>query len=599
MDVEAIRKQIAGLPVRDYMGIIKLARRLKKEQDLSGRDKVKVAVIGSCSLQYFVMVLRLFLCKYCVGAEILEGEYDGIHMAVFDKQSELYKFQPEAVIVLSDYRDIRAFPPVLSAPEEVDAFVRETMGYFETLWRRLSDIKGCHIFQSNIVIPLERALGNFETNVYYSRRNIYQMLNLELLKNRSDNVTIVDLEYIASMVGKERWFDNTSYFTSKLGYALDYIGVVCDIFAQQIAVLKGRVRKCLVLDLDNTLWGGVAADEGARGIQVDPGDAVGEAYLAFQKYILDLKSRGVILAVISKNDLESAKGPFEVNQNMLLKYEDFSVFIANWESKAENMELVSRKLNIGIDSLVFFDDNPAEREIIKMYHPEVQVIDVPENVADYVLALEQAHPFEWLNLTEEDLNRSDTYKSNRQREELSMRYEDYQNYLNALEMRGKVQSLEKGGIKRFTQLINKSNQFNLRTQRYSEAQIAEMLSDEEYILLSAVLEDRFSKFGMISCVILKKEGTACFIDTWVMSCRVLKRDVEKLVFHKIIESAQHWGCTEITGEYIETRKNALVKKLFSDLNFEEVRGDGCSGRKWYICKVSDAKIMEDIAIEEM
>ena len=598
MDIDDIKRQAAEVPVRDHMQIIKLAKRLKKNLDDSGRQKVKIAVIGSCSLQYFVMVLRLFLYKYDVLPEILEGEYDGIQMAVFDKQSELYRFQPEIVIVLSDYRDIRNLPPLLSAEAEVDAFVKSSIEYYRALWSNISEIKGCHIFQSNIVLPLERELGNFEMNVCYSRQNVYHLINLGMLKHKGDHVTIVDLEYAASMVGKERWFDNTSYFTSKLAFSLDYIGVACDIFAQQISVLKGRVRKCLVLDLDNTLWGGVVADEGAQGIQVDPNNAVGEAYLSFQKYILGLKKRGVILAVISKNDFESAKEPFEVNENMLLRFEDFSVFIANWESKAENIELVSRKLNIGIDSLVFFDDNPAEREIIKMYHPEVLVVDVPPNVADYALALEQLHPFEWLNLTEEDLKRTDTYKSNHQREELSVKYKNYQDYLNALEMRGRVQALEADGVGRFTQLINKSNQFNLRTQRYSEAQITEMMSCGEYQLLSIVLEDKFSKFGVISCIILQKNGSSCFIDTWVMSCRVLKRDVEKLAFNKIMEIAERWGCREIIGEYIETPKNGLVKNLFADLGFAEMCNGGSPGSKRYLCSVTGTKIIKNIAIKE-
>lgn len=599
MDIDDIKKQATEIPVRDHMQIIKLAKRLKKNLGGSSDQTVKIAVIGSCSLQYFVMVLRLFLYKYDVWPEILEGEYDGIQMAVFDKQSELYKFQPEIVIVLSDYRNIRSFPPLLSAEAEVDAFVKNSIEYYQTLWKNISEIKGCHIFQSNIVLPLERELGNFEMNVCYSRQNFYRLINLEMLKHKRDNVTIVDLEYVASMVGKEKWFDYTSYFTSKLAFSLDYIGVVCDIFAQQISVLKGRVRKCLVLDLDHTLWGGVVADEGAQGIQVDPNNALGEAYLSFQKYILGLKKRGVILAVISKNDFELAREPFDVNENMLLRFEDFSVFIANWESKAENMELVSKKLNIGIDSLVFFDDNPAEREIIKMYYPEVLVVDVPENAADYALALEQAHPFEWLNLTEEDMKRTDTYQSNRQREELSIKYVNYQDYLNALKMRGRVQFLGADGIGRFTQLINKSNQFNLRTRRYSEAQITEMMSCGEYKLLSIALEDKFSKFGVISCIILHKKDSSCFIDTWVMSCRVLKRDVEKLAFNKIMEITERWGCREIIGEYIETPKNGLVKNLFADLGFAEMCDGVSPGSKRYICNVTGTKIIKDIAIKEI
>lgn len=599
MKPEEIQKRIADISVRDYINIIKLAKKIKKEQNVKIKEKIKIAVIGTCSLQYFVMVLRVFLYKYDICADIWEGDYDGIHMAVFDHQSELYKFQPEIVIVLSDHRDIRNMPPMLASTAQVDSFVQEIIGYYKSLWDKISEIRGCHIFQSNIVIPLEREIGNLETNVYYARRNVFQLINMEMLKAKRDNVTLMDMEYVASMIGKEKWFDHTLYFTSKLAYSLEYIGIVCDIFAQQISVLKGRVRKCLVLDLDHTLWGGVVADEGAKGIQVDPNDALGEAYLSFQRYVLDLKKRGIILAVISKNDFEIAKEPFDVNENMLMKYDDFSVFIANWESKAQNIETVAKKLNIGTDSLVFFDDNPAEREIVKMYHPEVLVIDVPDNVADYVLALEQAHPFEWLNITEEDLKRIDTYKSNQERETLSMKYEDYQDYLKALEMRSKVRELDESGVERFTQLINKSNQFNLRTKRYSEACIIDMMRDDKYKLLSVVLEDKFSKFGVISCVILKKEERTCFIDTWVMSCRVLKRDVEKFVYNQILKTAKEWNCKRILGEYIETSKNGLVRNLFIDLGFSENVNGESEGIKQYICEPDEAKIIKDIAIKEM
>ena len=273
---------------------------------------------------------------------------------------------------------------------------------------------------------------------------------------------------------------------------MKYVGLVCETYAQQISALQGKIRKCLIVDLDNTIWGGVVADEGPRGIKIDPNDAIGEAYQFFQRYILKLKSRGVLLAVISKNDYQLAKEPFDINENMILKYDDFSSFIANWNSKAINIDIVAKELNISTDSLVFFDDNPAEREIVKMYHPEVLVIDVPENVAEYVLALEKAHPFEWLNLTEEDLNRGCCYKSNKERKQLNSQFEDYQEYLLALRLKGKVDFLKEENTVRFAQLINKSNQFNLRTQRYSEAEILKMLQNERYKLLTVTLEDRKS-----------------------------------------------------------------------------------------------------------
>lgn len=567
MEFIDIKQQISDLSIYDNIHILKLAKKIRDTIFLPNEKKIKIAVIGSNSIQYFVMVLRLFLLNYDIDAEIFEGVYNGINMAVFDKRSKLYQFQPKIIVILSNYRDIHDIPKLFSKKEEIDNFLFQVKSYYQELWNRISKITGCHIFQSNFVIPIERELGNIEANVYYSKRSLYNFINFKLIEDKPENVTIVDMEYIASFVGKENWFDYTLYFTSKIGYSMKYIGVVCDIYAQQIAALQGKIRKCLVLDLDNTLWGGVVADEGVNGINIDPNNGIGEAYRAFQQYVLDLKNRGVILAVASKNDYQVAKEPFEKNENMILKLDDFSIFIANWESKADNISTIARELNIGIDSLVFFDDNPAEREVVKMYYPEVLVIDVPENVAEYIPTLEFIHPFEWLNLTKEDIGRADSYKHNAEREKLNLQFQDYQDYLLALKMRGRVCYLEEKNIERFVQLINKSNQFNLRTQRYSVAQIEKLLHCDNYRLISVTLEDKFSKFGVISCIILRKYSEKCFIETWVMSCRVLKRDVEKFVLKKIVSIAREWRCKIIIGEYIPTSKNMLVKHLYSELDF--------------------------------
>lgn len=395
------------------------------------------------------------------------------------------------------------------------------------------------------------------------------LLNMQLMRQRYNYVTIVDLEYVASFIGKENWFDNASYMVNKSGFALEYIGIVGDIFACQIVALKGKITKCLVLDLDNTLWGGIVGEDGYEGIQLDPNTAVGEAFLAFQRYVYELRSRGVILAVCSKNDYQIAKEVFFKNENMLLKFDDFASFIANWENKAENLKQISAELNIGTDSFVFFDDNPAEREIVRMCLPEVKVIDVPEDPAEYVKALELAVPFEWLQITKEDLQRNYSYQNNVKRTELRNSSNDYNKYLSSLEMQASVYEMHDSNIERFTQLINKSNQFNLRTQRYTESDITNMYQNPKNKLLAVKLSDRFGNYGLISCVILKSMGNHLFIDTWVMSCRVLKRGVEYLTFRHILDVAKELGCNNIIGEYIQTKKNALVMNFYKDMGFEK------------------------------
>lgn len=567
---EEIYEYAKTIDKTDFSEILKCARRISKLKD-SEKNNIKIAVTGTSALQFFTMALKVMLFRENILAEIYEGHFNGIQMDIMDDESELYKFKPDIVIILTDYRSIENYPEILSEDKIVDDWVNNQMSYYKSVWHHLAaKLEGCHIFQSNVVLPLTRVMGNLESNYYFSRRTCLSLLNIELTRQRYNYVTIVDLEYMAALVGKNNWFDDSAYMLYKTGFALQYAGIVAEMFGREIAALQGKVRKCLVLDLDNTLWGGVVGDDGYNGIQLDPNNATGESYLAFQKYIRDLKSRGIILAVCSKNDHETAKEAFIKNEYMILKYDDFASFVANWDDKASNLKRISGELNIGTDSLVFFDDNPAEREIIRKYLPEVEVIEVPKNPADYVKVLEQSSAFEWLQITEEDLKRNNSYFNNKSRQELQSLNHDYNEYLKALDMHAVVCEPETHDMERFTQLINKSNQFNLRTIRYTESELTNMRLDKQYRLLVIKLADKFEKYGIISCIILKKEGSDLFIDSWVMSCRVLKRGVEYLAFKNIIKAAEKLGCSKIIGEYIPTKKNGIVKDLYKDLGFERL-----------------------------
>jgi FkbH-like protein len=354
---------------------------------------------------------------------------------------------------------------------------------------------------------------------------------------------------------------------------MDALPRVCLEFIRLIAASAGRVYKSLVFDLDNTIWDGIVGDDGFDGINLDPNDAVGEAYRHFQKYLLELRKRGVILAVCSKNDEDTAKEPFLKNQDMILRLDDIACFTANWDDKATNIKRIASLLNIGTDSMVFADDNPAEREIVRRYLPEVLVIDLPEDPSYYARAVDESSAFSWVEVTGEDLERTGTYVKNAERQELMESFADYDEYLRALEMKGKTGEPDGMQMKRFAQLINKSNQFNLRTQRYSEEELESMKKDSDVRLIYAALSDKFSDYGIISCVILKKKGDRCFIDTWLMSCRVLKRGVEYLVFDAVYETAKEWGCGRIVGEYLPTKKNGMVKDFYPGLGIER-KSDG-------------------------
>lgn len=555
--------------IEEIPQLLKLARRYAKSY-VAGEKDLRIAVLGSYSIQHFVSVLRFLLHEEGIDANIYEGEYDGILMDVLNDDSELYQFKPSMVILLPSIKDIKEFPVLGSDVEAVEQMADKQVKLYQGIWSKLETSLGCQILQANFVLPIERALGNLESNYEYSRSFYYKRINAKLEQKRGGNVTIMDMDYWAGVVGKINWFDNSSYYLSKTGFRMDYIGIAAEAFVKQILALTGKVKKCLVLDLDNTLWGGVVGDDGCMGIQLDPNNAIGESYRAFQQYVLQLKERGVILAVCSKNEEDIAKEPFEKNDKMILKLDDISCFIANWEDKAGNIRTIASKLNIGVDSLVFFDDNPAEREIVKKFVPEVLVVDVPEDPADYVQALSLCMPFEWGQLTGEDFKRTQSYLQNSKRQELESSFVNYDEYLQALEMVGSVDEIDEYSKERFAQLINKSNQFNLRTIRYTEAAIEQMMQEENTKLLAVSLKDKFSDYGIISCIILKKDGEECFADTWVMSCRVLKRGVEEFAFSHVCDAARSMGCTRLMGEYIPTAKNRMVKDFYPGLGFEEI-----------------------------
>lgn len=556
--------------------LLKAAKRLKKDPSLSkagdNAKPLKLAVLSTYSIQHFSLILNLFLDNAGISAEIYEGEYDGINMAVLDDGSDLYSFKPDMVLVLMRYSDV----------DHTDKkCVDSTIAYLENIWSHLGRISGVTILQSNFALPMIRPMGMLEAGYENSYLSNLRQLNMELTEKHPTNVHIIDMEYLSAAVGKERWFDEGAYFLTKQGFCMDYFGQAADDITKVINALLGRTNKCLVLDLDNTLWRGVVGDDGALNINVDPNDPLGEAYRAFQQYVLMLKNRGVILAVNSKNDEAVAKEPFEKNPDMILKLDDIACFVANWEDKASNLSRIAKELNIGIDSLVFFDDNPAEREIVRQFCPEVTVIDVPEEPEKYIRALDEASAFEWAEITEEDRKRSDSYIENTRREALQSSFVDYGEYLKALEMEGHcglVSDVEKD---RFTQLLNKSNQFNLRTVRYTGSEIGDLMGNKDIRCIFVTLKDKFSQYGIISCIILKfmndpdiSDEKVCFIDSWCMSCRVLKRGVEDMALSYVIKTAREMGANILAGEYIPTAKNSMVKDLLSGFGFEKYEKNG-------------------------
>jgi len=538
----------------------------------------KIAVLASYTTHHLVNVLKLFLYQRRISPVFYEGEYNGIAMELMNSDSYLYDFKPDIILLLTYHTDIREYPRLFVSDTEIECWIKGKVDYYKKLWEYTTSIPACQVFQTLFVSPVYRTLGNMEANYLFSPSICLNSLNMELTRQKPANVSFIDMEYFASYFGKRRWFDEANYYLSKQGFSFDAFGMVCYAFSRIISSLSGNVKKCLALDLDNTLWGGVIGDDGLEGINVNPSDAVGESFLAFQQYLKKLKERGVILAVCSKNDENIAKLPFQNHPDMILSLDDIACFVANWNDKPGNIREIANQLNIGIDSIVFFDDNPFERDIVRQFIPEVEVIDVPEDPALFVDALDKAMCFEWNQLTEEDLSRSDSYTTDRKRSELCSHIIDYNSYLQALNMKANIANVTSMELARFSQLINKSNQFNLRTKRYTKAAISHMVERKgDYKLLHISLEDKFGKYGIISCIIVKKIEKIALIDTWVMSCRVLKRGVENAAFNSICDVARKWNCDWVVGEYLPTKKNQMVSGLYQELGFEKAQDGWFSG----------------------
>lgn len=557
----------------DSKEVLRLATRFQRIEpafrdargDAGGRP-YRISVMATLSTQHFISVFKLFLYSEGFFPDIKATGFDGIATEGMDPEDPFWESSPEALLILPALDDIKTWPRMFCSQEEIDYWVRKNCQMYFDVWARAAErFPGCRIYHALFPCPSERVLGNLERRYPFSRSNCLAALNEGLANGAPPSVTMVDFEALSGLIGSRQWTDEVAYFTSKQIMSIREMPLVATQISRLMASSVGMVKKCLVLDLDNTLWGGVIGDDGVEGIRLDPGDAVGEAFLAFQRYILRLKERGVLLAVCSKNDLETAYRTFRQHPDIVLSEDDFVAFVANWDDKASNLRQIAKDLSIGVDSLVFFDDNPAERALVRQLVPEVMVIEVPEDPALFVRALDSSFAFEWHELTEEDLGRSESYVNDRKRQALETSVEDYDSYLRSLEMRMHVERTTAPAFARFAQLSNKTNQFNLRTIRYTDEDIFRLTQSSSHRLIHVRLTDRFTNFGIIACVVISYLGDIAFVENWVMSCRVFKRGVEFATFNAIVDCARSDGAKWVAAEYIRTEKNSYVESLLDGL----------------------------------
>jgi FkbH-like protein len=531
------------------------------------RKSVKVALLGGATTELIQAPLILALEALGLGCESFRSDYNTFAHEMLDPRSATASFNPEVAVVMNCAANIASWPKVGDSLERVRQITDEACRNWIDLCAKLHEHTGCEIILNNFHPFPTAPLGNLGAKLSWDANNFIRRLNRELGDRLPAYVHVNDVESLSAKHGLLEWFDPRYWFHAKQPVSFDCLLPYVRNTARIIGALFGCSAKCLVLDLDNTLWGGVVGDDGLEGLVIGEGDSVGEAFKAFQEYLLKLKERGVLLAVCSKNEESNALAPFEKRSGMTLKREDFVSFKANWRPKPENLREIASELNIGIDTLVFVDDNPVEREQVRVSLPAVRVVELSEDPADYPRLLDEAGLFETTAVSAEDHERTRNYHENTQRARLQESASDYTGYLASLQQKAVVRPFEEIQLDRITQLINKTNQFNLTTLRQSRSQVEALMRDATRLAAYVRLVDRFGDNGLISVFFARASGRELWIEEWLMSCRVLKRGVEQLLCNYVVEKARGMGMTHLHGVYIPTPANKLVRDHYASLGF--------------------------------
>jgi len=547
--------------------------------DLSPLVPLNIGLISNATTQLLVPALVATALRFGISLQVIEAEFNQVAQEAFSQHSKLMKQNLNNILVALDYRGL----PLLPCPGNqrlAKKNVQNCLGYIKSIIESLQRKTGSQIFLQNIPPPCEALFGSYDGRLPGSLNWLIRNLNAELGALKIDNTVIVDMCGLASNVGLGNWHDPTLWNLAKISFSQRYLPMYADYVCRIIAAAIGKSRRCLILDLDNTLWGGVIGDDGLEGILLGNGDATAEAHLHLQQIILALRERGIILAVSSKNEDATARKVFREHPDMLIREEHIAVFRANWADKASNIRVISELLSLGLDSMVFLDDNPAERMQVRRELPEVAVPELPKDPALYGRTLIAAGYFEAIAFSDEDRNRANFYAGNVKRAEILTQSSDVSGYLKSLDMEISFTPFDEIGRSRITQLINKSNQFNLTTKRYSELEIKKLEGDQCFYTRQIRLKDIFGDNGMISVIICKKSETAWVIDTWLMSCRVLNRSVELAVLQDILQNAKKDGANKLIGIYVPSARNAIVKEHYKKLGFTQMSVSSADEEIW-------------------
>lgn len=575
----------------DKFTFIDLKKNSKKKQE--GRISYKLAILGDCATQHLNTAIKGYAYEEGYELETYESDYDQIDIQILDEQSQLYLFRPQFILIYMCIQ--RLYEDFCAMPNSQRTSFAEIMSEkIANYWNRIDQVAKVHILQFTFTYDNDNVYGNYALKTESSFS--YQLIKLNhMLLERAlafKNLFWIDLSMIQQRVGQDRFYDQRMYDIARMPFTLEALPEVAKGVLDVVGSIHGRLHKCIILDLDNTLWGGVIGDDGIENIQI--GElGQGHAFTDFQRWLKELKNRGILLAVCSKNQEDLAKEPFISHPEMELHLDDFAIFVANWQDKATNMQYIRDKLNISMDSMVFVDDNPFERNLVQTAFPELTVPDMPEDPAQYVGYLKSLNLFETASFSGEDAGRTKQYRAEAKREILKDTARSFEGYLKGLEMIARAMPFEKMFYSRIAQLTQRSNQFNLRTVRYTESEIEEIAGNQGFLTLYFSLRDKFGDYGLIGVVILEKRSKEeLFIKEWLMSCRVLKRGMEEFIINKIMEIAEKEGYQKVIGEYVPTQKNEMVKDLYNSFGFT------CVGEHTYEMAIKDYKFQKTYIEEE-
>jgi FkbH-like protein len=542
-----------------------LIKNLKKSTE--GFRTISIAILADFASQHYAKALRSALVIQQINASVWEADYNSVDGSIFSEHSELYQNTFDFIIIVpSAIKLNKEFSHHNSKP----AFAEQKIRHIGQLVDILQSRTRSRLVFTNYHEYNDGVFGNYANKTEHSFLYQLRKLNFELMRMAVErpNFYIADAQSLFNHLGKAAAFDPKLYIHGDIIFSLDFLALLAYNTSQIIAAIQGNFKKCVIVDLDNTMWGGIIGDDGIENIQV--GDlGIGKAFTGLQNWLLDLKNRGIILAVCSKNNDSTATEVFEKHPGMVLRMSDISVFVANWETKVDNILFIQSVLNIGFDSIVFLDDNPFERGIVQQNVPGITVPDLPEDPAEYVFYLQSMNLFETASFSGADLMRTRQYQEEAGRMELQKSFANEAEFLQSLNMTAVIKPIDNFTAPRVAQLTQRSNQFNLRTIRYTDEEVRLLMNNPDFKTLTVSLTDKYGDYGLISAVFMeKKSDEILFVDTWIMSCRVLKRGVESFVLNEMVNLAEEAGYLFIEAEYIPTQKNAIVKDHYPLLGFQ-------------------------------